>query len=133
MFINVVPFDRSPYGIPLFPTALITGNGISTLGPRITQWNAALPQFVNGFLNQYSDISVTVYDVHTLFTTVLNNWESYGFKDAVSQCHISDCIWADGVHSTFAMHRIIAADLAQVLRNPTATVSTTSGHRVRVG
>src|SRR5271169_2366577 len=112
-----------PQVLSLLIQVLIIGNTTSSLGSRIAQWNSALPQFVKGFLSNHSDISAMVYDVHTLFTEVLDNPKKYGFKDAISECHTSDCIWADDVHSTFAMHRIIAAGLAQFLGNPAATAS----------
>ena len=100
---------------------LIIGNSPSSLGRRIAQWNSALPQFVNDFISNHKDISVVVYDAHKLINGVLDQPKKYGFKDAISQCHTSDCIWADGVHATFATHRIIAADFARFLGNPAAT------------
>jgi len=104
---------------------LIAGSSTPLLGSRISEWNTALPQFANGFSNDHPDISVSVYDVNTVFTTVLDNPQKYGFKDAVSICQTSDCIWADTVHSTFAMHKILALDIARFLKNPSATVAPT--------
>jgi phospholipase/lecithinase/hemolysin len=101
--------------------SLITASSTPLLGSRISQWNTALPQFANRFSNDHLDISVAVYDVNTPFTTVLDNPQKYGFKDAVSICHTSECIWADIVHSTFAMHKILALNIARFLENPSAT------------
>jgi hypothetical protein len=114
--------DR-PQVLSVLIQVLITGKTASSLGRRIAQWNSALPHFVNGFLSNHSDIAVAVYDAHKLFTEVLDNPTKYGFRDAISQCHKSDCIWADDIHSTFATHKIVAADLARFLGNPSATAS----------
>jgi hypothetical protein len=83
-----------------------------------------LPQYANDFASRYSNISVAIYDLHSFFSTVLDNPQRYGFQDATSGCHTSDCIWVDqGPHSTYGMHKIIAADMAHVLGNPTPTIS----------
>lgn len=126
VYINVVPFDRSPDGkIWLAVLALTAGGASPNLGPRISQWNTALPGYAADFANRHPKISVAVYDLHTLFTTVLDSPQKYGFKDATSGCHTSDCIWVDeGPHSTYGMHKIIAADMAHFLGNPTPTIST---------
>jgi len=101
------------------PDSLTIGSSTAGLGSRIAQWNSALPQYARQFSRNHSDISVGVYDVHTFFVSVLNNPTAYGFKDAISVCHTSDCIWADDVHSTFAMQKLIATDLLKFLGNST--------------
>jgi hypothetical protein len=97
------------------------------LGARIAQWNSLLPQHANDFSNQHSNISVAVYDLHTLFITVLNNPTKYGFANATAGCHTGECIWVDeGPHSTYAMHKIIAADMVRFLESPTISTTPTS-------
>jgi hypothetical protein len=104
---------------------LTTGNATPNLSSRISQWNTVLPQYADDFASRHSNISVAVYDLHTLFTTVLDNPQKYGFKNATAGCHTSDCIWVDeGPHSTYGMHMIIAADMAHFLGNPSPTIST---------
>lgn len=124
VYINVVPFDRAPQGTSSPNPKVTTGNTTPDLGSRISQWNSLLPQYANNFLSQHSNISVAVYDLHTLFETVLNNPTKYGFKDATSGCHTSECIWVDeGPHSTYGMHKVIAADMVRFLENPTSPTS----------
>lgn len=120
-FINVVPFDRSPSGhFPQTWLLMIEVNSdVSTLQSRISQWNSAFPDYSKQFAANHSDISVALYDVHSLFNTVLDDPSKYGFVDAISSCQNSTCIWADGVHSTFAMHNIIADDMNQFFKSPT--------------
>jgi phospholipase/lecithinase/hemolysin len=50
-----------------------------------------------------------------MFQTVLNDPTEYGFKDATSICGNSKCVWADDVHCTYAMQKIFAAKMAQLL------------------
>ena len=102
------------------------GSDTISLSARITQWNSLLPQYVNAFSNHHPGIAVGVYDVHTFFSGILDSPQKYGFKDNTSMCSTSKCIWADDVHSTFAMHQLIAADLARFLGNSNATVSNSS-------
>ena len=61
-------------------------------------------------------VAAVVYDTHALFTEVLNEPGKWGFKDNLSKCHDWDCIWDDDLHPTFAMHKVVAKDLAAFLR-----------------
>ena len=103
----------------------MAGNATPDISSRISEWNATLPQYADDFASRHSNISVAVYDVHALFTTVLDNPQKYGFENATSGCHTSECIWVDeGPHSTYGMHKIIAADIVHFLGNPSPTIST---------
>ena len=93
------------------------GNGSADLPGRIEDWNSQLPSYVSSFAASHPNITTALYDSHALFTMVLNDPKKYGFKDAVSSCNFSTCIWSDGLHSTFAMHKILAADLTNFLGN----------------
>jgi len=99
---------------------------------RIPEWNTALLHYASRFQGNYPDISVAVYDVHALFRSILDDPGPYGFKDAISSCHESDCIWADEVHSTFATHKIIASNMARFLENPAAILIPSKSSRKSV-
>jgi hypothetical protein len=101
-----------------------SGNTTVGLGSNISKWNSMIPQYAKQFSNNHSDASVALWDVHSLYMTVLSNPTAYGFRDNITICHTSSCIWADGVHSTFAMHQIVATNLLKFLGN--ATISSYS-------
>jgi phospholipase/lecithinase/hemolysin len=123
----VVPFDLAPYGttiqICMYTHINKTGN-ITTPSPspRISEWNTALPQYTNNFSSFHPDVYVSIYDVHTLYTTILANPQEYGFVNDSAICDSIECIWSSDVHSTFAMHDIIAADMARFLGNSNAVI-----------
>jgi phospholipase/lecithinase/hemolysin len=100
---------------------LCVGKGNPQLVKRIPQWNQALPHHAIAFQRLYSDISVGVFDVHSLFLSVLAHPPAFGFRNSYSICDGNQCIWADVVHSTFAMHKIIATDMLKFLADPNAT------------
>ena len=73
-------------------------------------------EFTVAFRQRYTDlVAAVVYDTHALFTEVLNEPGKWGFKDNLSKCHDWDCIWDDDLHPTFAMHKVVAKDLAAFL------------------
>jgi phospholipase/lecithinase/hemolysin len=59
-----------------------------------------------------------------MFQTVLNDPTEYGFKDATSICGNYTCVWADDVHCTYAMQKIFAAKMAQLLGATNVTIPT---------
>lgn len=82
----------------------------------INEWNALLNEFTIVFRQRYANlVTALVYDTHALFTEVLNEPEKWGFKDNLSKCHDWECIWDDDLHPTFAMHKVVAKDLAAFL------------------
>ena len=78
-------------------------------------WNRNLIRFANEFQRRHGDISTAVYDTCPIFNAVMNNPRKYGFKDAVSQCLESDCMWFDDLHPSYGVHRILAANLVKFL------------------
>ena len=94
----------------------IIGHHDPVVRNRILRWNALLTHFTFTFSQRHSStLSAVIYDTHTLFTEVLDDPEKYGFKDNFSKCHAKECIWDDDLHPTFAMHEVVARDLARVL------------------
>lgn len=137
IFINVVPFDRSPGGKTPKLSRLIKGlqynyrTNSRYLASRIQQWNSLLPTYASNFQSTHPNATVAVYDLHSLFNHVLDNYSQYGFKDNTSWCEMAYCLWSSDVHSTFAMHKIIASDMVRVLeggsQSPPATSSMSPG------
>jgi phospholipase/lecithinase/hemolysin len=74
-----------------------------------------LLEFAYAFRMRHCSISVSVFDTVPLFNEVLDHPTKYGFTDAMSVCGTKECIWYDGIHPTFAMHKILANELATFL------------------
>ena len=112
----------------------MSGNGTVGLPERIAYWNSELPNYVYQFAATHPNVSTAIYDSHTLWSLVIDDPTKYGFQNAICNCSCNSCIWVDGLHSTFAMHKIYAADLTNFLGNTnhslppanTTTNSTTS-------
>lgn len=104
--------------------ALISENGGETNGgyaiddglqSRIIEWNTRLEEYAAAFRARHCSASVSIFDTSALMNKVLDNPAKYGFKDSLSSCHTDECIWYDGIHITFAMHKILAHDIANFL------------------
>jgi len=91
------------------------GNGSVRLRRRIKEWNTALEAIVARMRN--ADVAIEVYDAAGVFDRVLDNPAQYGFTDAASYGDSDEFIWADMLHPTTAMHKVIAADFAKFLAN----------------
>jgi len=113
-------------------TWLTAGTSIPNLGDRINEWNTALPAYVTNFTRTHPGVTASLFDVNTMFQTVLNHPKKYGFKDATSYCSNSNCIWADQVHATYAMQKIIAANMAQLLGTSNATTGASTSCDVKL-
>jgi phospholipase/lecithinase/hemolysin len=82
---------------------------------RIAAWNAELLKFVAAFQRRHQDIYVYLYDSAPVFDVILDEPGRFGFKDAISECSQKDCVWSDGAHPAFGLHRILAQDIASFL------------------
>jgi phospholipase/lecithinase/hemolysin len=51
-----------------------------------------------------------------IFNAVFSHPDRYGFRDATSICDTGDCVWCDGIHPAYSMHRFIAEDVAKVVK-----------------
>lgn len=86
------------------------------LHSRITLWNAYLKTAVKEFLEQHSETTGVIYDVASVFTSVLDDPAKFGFKDSTDHGD-ENCVWTDMLHPTSKMHRIIAKEFIKVLEN----------------
>src|SRR5271170_2506404 len=93
------------------------GNGSIEVPGRIEYWNTELPNYVSDFAATHPNVTTAIYDAHTLWSLVIDDPPKYGFENAICNCSCNSCIWVDGLHSTFAMHKIFAADLTNFLGN----------------
>ena len=69
------------------------------------------------FRYHHADAFVQIYDTMDIFNTVFHNPAKYGFRDATRICQTGECVWNDGIHPAFSMHKLIAEDLAKFLKS----------------
>lgn len=90
------------------------------IGPvrtRVEIWNELLLTFARDFFVKHEGTSTTIYETSKVFNAVLDEPEKYGFRDSISSCRESDCVWVDHLHPSSEFHRILAADLAMFLES----------------
>lgn len=114
VFINVPAFHRAPTkGIsPDYPPP---DGRAPDLPGRIAEWNSELLRRIRLFRDRHPDVLVVHYDSFAMFTEILDNPESFGFRDAITECVEQDCFWADFLHPTSAVHWILAGEISAYL------------------
>ena len=95
----------------------MTDADVARIHSRIEEWNEILHQHFLQFQGQYNDMTAVIYDTSIIFNEVLDNPEKHGFKDIVSVCDEDDCLWYNGAHPAYGLHRILAVDLERFLRD----------------
>jgi phospholipase/lecithinase/hemolysin len=83
--------------------------------PRINEWNAELAKRIETFGQEHLDISAFLFDAYSVFKRVLDDPRTYDFVDADQVCLTPQCIWADKIHPSSPVHRILASELAKFL------------------
>ena len=136
LFFNVPPMDRMPR-YPLLQDERIQKPGRKSLKRLIDSFNRALELRIWEFREKHRDATVFLFDAHTMFEMVLDKPSSYGLtagiKNTTNACapyanskdeHLFDpaCgvprneyFWADDVHPTSTVHRVIAEEVVKLL------------------
>ncbi|KIJ90600.1 carbohydrate esterase family 16 protein [Laccaria amethystina LaAM-08-1] len=125
VFNNVVPFDRAQIGISL-------GQKLAAkLKDNINEFNSQLAAKAACYCSSKPDITCLVFDTHTTFANVMDNYAAYGFAtpsgyceayakqatcDIVSQDQscigpISSYVWWNGLHPSYAADLVWAKEL----------------------
>ena len=82
---------------------------------RITLWNSYLRTVVQEFREGHSGAIAVIYDVASVFTSVLEHPTNFGFKDSTDWGD-ENCVWNDALHPTSKMHQIIAEEFVMVIQ-----------------
>jgi len=82
---------------------------------RIILWNSCLQTVVKEFLEGHSGAIAEIYDVASVFTSVLDHPTEFGFKNS-NDWGDENCVWNDALHPTSKMHQIIAEEFVKVIR-----------------
>ncbi|KAL0564672.1 hypothetical protein V5O48_017373 [Marasmius crinis-equi] len=97
IFFDVPPTDRSPAGLP-YP---------ETTHARIKTWNEELRTRISQFTEDAPTAKVALFSVHDVLSAILDAPEDYDFTEG----DVTDeggAIWADELHLTSNVHKIIA-------------------------
>ncbi|KAL8836324.1 MAG: hypothetical protein Q9176_006385 [Flavoplaca citrina] len=127
---TVPPINRGPYKVQ--PDRGIEGNDINDFNYRMTE-------LFKDFTLAHDDISVLLFDLNSLFSQVLDDPTSYphtvnlknttgsckayeseevpsiDFKDPSCEYAVDEYFWLDGLHPTYPVHEVHAAQVALAL------------------
>jgi phospholipase/lecithinase/hemolysin len=110
----VTPHWHSPEA-----SVLTAGHNAEHLRLRVREWNARLSNHTSEFRTTHPKANVAIYNADTLFNKIMDDPNGYGFIDTTSHCKEEGCMWADTLHPTWGVHRILAADIAHSLNMST--------------
>lgn len=124
---DIPPIDRSPLALHDGPkTALKLKNAVET-------YNALLFQAVQAFRISHPDVAVRWFSTYQLFTSILDQPEKNGIKEAETYCirydtdtpadmktepcpyPIAQYFWINGLHPTWRVHQIMAVEVLKTL------------------
>jgi len=105
--------------------------------PIVQQWNIRLQRLVNDIGSKYSDISVFLFDLHSLFEQVLDDPRSFPqtahYRNTTNNCNeygwamradsfqpscgvpLKEYLWLNELHPTYPVHEAMAAQIAKAL------------------
>ncbi|KAJ8076208.1 hypothetical protein PM082_000626 [Marasmius tenuissimus] len=99
VFVDVPPIDRSPQGAELGRSEIIKA--------RVQTWNEELQTQVSQFIEDTPTAKVSCFSIHDVLSAVLDDPEEYDFTADDTTAESGE-IWADDLHLTSSVHRIIA-------------------------
>lgn len=128
LLLNVPPVNRGP-----------NEPKHSLLAKSVPSWNARLANLAALFGSTYPETSIFLFDTHNLFNRILDAPADFGptrhLSNLKDQCdeyvgavtsqemYKRECgvpfdqyFWRDGLHVTFPVHRVVAEEVAELLR-----------------
>ncbi|GAA6044060.1 hypothetical protein JCM8097_008701 [Rhodosporidiobolus ruineniae] len=138
LFLGVPPTQRTPlvqsYGM----------EAVSQFAANIATYNQNLASYLSAFTSLFPGSQISLFDTQPFFTAILDSPRTYGFLEAETYCTayaeisdqpmamlaecawpMSEYVWWNAYHPTWAVHRLLAIVIANSLSNP-ASVTTTS-------
>ncbi|KAI9047552.1 hypothetical protein LZ554_008268 [Drepanopeziza brunnea f. sp. 'monogermtubi'] len=106
--VNNPPLERSPF------IAGFDKGSIALYKRNIQIYNENLAKHVSAFREKHPEASIMLYDVHALFTKVMDDPQKYGFKDATSM-DSDGCLWSGSFHILTGFDDFIAKDMAKTI------------------
>ncbi|TFK36386.1 GDSL lipase/esterase [Crucibulum laeve] len=128
MFLTVPPIDRAPLWTQQGPKM------VTQIRPLIADYNRQLIGAVTHFEKSHVDLdTVTIFDTHPIFNTLLDNAQTIGFVNSTGFClpylngtperttqidpcaPVSSYFWLNTLHPLFTVHNILAHAISTVL------------------
>ncbi|TKA51458.1 hypothetical protein B0A53_05371 [Rhodotorula sp. CCFEE 5036] len=137
LILSIPPTQRTPFisGLPPDVRALYESD--------LSAQNEALSNFVGTIESAYSGSKVTFFDTQPVFADILDNYQSYGFKDNSTYCDIyasistqpalflpqcgiplAQYVWWNSGHPSWPVHQILASKIAEALLDDGVASST---------
>ncbi|KAF4964607.1 hypothetical protein FSARC_7513 [Fusarium sarcochroum] len=89
---------------------------LDRLRADIISYNKAVKAHVATFTSSNPGIEIQIFDTEPSFDEVIQNYAAYGAKDAT--CFgPSDCLWADDYHASGAIHKLLAQNFVEAVRD----------------
>ncbi|KAK4054032.1 hypothetical protein OIO90_003677 [Microbotryomycetes sp. JL221] len=125
----IAPFERTPEGL--------NPDLHDKFKSRVTVWNQRYHQIVSSLPAKLPNTTFVDWDFHAAFTMILDHYQEFGFRDRVGFCGaydrlkgsdhenafdkhcpfpLSEYIWKDAAHPTWAVHRILAESIVDYLQ-----------------
>ncbi|GAA5836060.1 hypothetical protein JCM9279_002181 [Rhodotorula babjevae] len=143
LLFSVPPYERAPV---VLAVNRLVGDVRVKLGASIAAWNAVLRLYVREIPRRHPGASARLVDTWTWLDDLLDVADEYGFVNTKCWCplyargryeagvpeelSLEECgaslaqhVWYDGVHPTWAVHRLLAASVRQQLSSRTAPAS----------
>lgn len=88
---------------------------LAQLRADIISYNKALKAKAAAFSSSHPGVKLQIFDTKPSFDQVINNYASYGAKDAT--CFGSaNCLWADDYHASGAIHKLLAQNFVKAVQ-----------------
>ncbi|TNY22761.1 hypothetical protein DMC30DRAFT_116023 [Rhodotorula diobovata] len=137
---TIPPYERAPVVVAV---NRIVGDVRPKLGASVAAWNAVLRLYALEIPRRYPGTSAKLFDTWAWFDELLDRADEYGFLNSRGWCplyarglyspvvpeqlNLDECgvpleqyLWYDGVHPTWAVHRLLAASVRQQLSRKTS-------------
>ncbi|PBP16545.1 cellulose-binding GDSL lipase/acylhydrolase [Diplocarpon rosae] len=106
--VNNPPLERSPF------IAGFDKDSVALYKKDIQVFNENLATHVSAFQDRHPEGSIVLYDVHTLFSKVLDDPKKYGFTDSTSM-DSDGSLWSGNFHILTGFDDFIAKDMAKTI------------------
>ncbi|KAI6708951.1 cellulose-binding GDSL lipase/acylhydrolase [Diplocarpon mali] len=106
--VNNPPLERSPF------IAGFDKESVALYKKDIQIYNENLSKHVSAFQDRHPDGSIALYDVHALFTKVIDDPKKYGFTDSTSM-DSDGSLWSGNFHILTGFDDFIAKDMAKTI------------------
>lgn len=118
LLLNVPSIENSPWHTTIYPNPDIKY--------QVESFNELLAEYARDFYKEHQDINLFIYDAHSEFLYVEENYKKFGITTITETCSDLNnpdetCLpkeqyyWGNGLHPTFVVHEALTTDLCKFL------------------